>query len=383
MVFTQDDLRKLTADASAQPVLSVYARWDPRDPGNASRTKPAWQVELHNGLLTIAEHLESNGNREHRLAFRELRDRVERELQQLPVEQRGRSVAWFIGIDGKSSQRTCLQVPVRHDAVVWDDRPYIWPLVDATDRGLATGVIHVDGEHVRLLHLEHGKISEPENSTYEVELGGWRTFGASADPNRARSQQRVSPGDQQELQLADQREKMFQTAAAAVSSRLDELGWERIILLAEAKRARRFIDRLPAAAQARIAATLDLNVGYQQPHQIATTLEPLLDELWRKDALAALDTAFDRAGAGGAGAVGPDDTLLALAEGRVARLIIDPDYLFPLETVIPELVGGPVELLGERAVCAAIRTGAQVTALAIADSERLELASGMAAILRY
>ena len=51
--------------------------------------------------------------------------------------------------------------------------------------------------------------------------------------------------------------------------------------------------------------------------------------------------------------------------------------------MVPESIGGPAELLGERAVEAAVGTGAQVTALAAGESEALAEAGGIAALLRY
>ena len=51
--------------------------------------------------------------------------------------------------------------------------------------------------------------------------------------------------------------------------------------------------------------------------------------------------------------------------------------------MVPEAIGGPAELLGERAVEAAIATGAQVTALPTSESAALTEAGGIAALLRY
>jgi predicted hotdog family 3-hydroxylacyl-ACP dehydratase len=51
--------------------------------------------------------------------------------------------------------------------------------------------------------------------------------------------------------------------------------------------------------------------------------------------------------------------------------------------MIPPSIGGPADMLGERAVETAISTAAQVTALPTTASETLRDAGGMVALLRY
>ena len=61
-----------------------------------------------------------------------------------------------------------------------------------------------------------------------------------------------------------------------------------------------------------------------------------------------------------------------------------PDHDFAsAAAMIPPSIGGPSEMLGKRAVEAAIGASAQVTACSTAVSETLRDAGGMAALLRY
>jgi hypothetical protein len=94
--------------------------------------------------------------------------------------------------------------------------------------------------------------------------------------------------------------------------------------------------------------------------------------------------AHQRALAGCAATIGAQETLGALAEGRVDHLVLDTDHDFSsAAAMIPPSIGGPSEMLGERAVEAAIGASAQVTACSMAVSETLRDAGGMAALLRY
>ncbi|MCD6727850.1 MAG: VLRF1 family aeRF1-type release factor [Solirubrobacteraceae bacterium] len=382
-MFTRDDLRALALAEPAHPILSVYARTDPRDPANTARV-PAWEVALRNGLRAVSERLESGEDREQRLAFRALAARVERETIDLGPSERARSLAVFVDAEGDFSQRLSLRLPVRRDVVVWDARPFVSPLVDIADRGAATGVVLVDGERVRLLHVEQGHASEPEDSTYALTLEDWRPYEAYTSPGAGGAHGGVSQADRFDALVEEQRAKLFDGAAVATARRLERLGWERVVVAAEGSMAARFGSAMPAALRSRVAASLDFNPGDSGPAAIAAALEPLLEELWLRDSVAIAELARDRVLAGGAATLGPQDTLSALAASSVDHLLLDPEGDFrDVAGMVPASIGGPPELLGERAVELAISVGARVSALPAGASRALDEAGGMAALLRY
>ena len=382
-MFTREVLRRLATTEPARPTVSIYARTDPRDPANTSST-PAWQVALRNGLGAVSERLEAGDDRDQRLAFRELRERIEEELIGIDPADRARSVAWFLSADGESSERFALQLPVRGDVVVWDARPFVSPLVDIADRGASTEVVLVSSDTVRLLQIEQAEPTEPENSTYELELGDWRPFGGSAAGSHGRGVQTTSHQESYEARVDAQRDQLFDTAAREAARRLDELGWERVVLVSETQVAARFRGALPAPLRERIVAESDLNLLGEEPPVIAEALEPLIEDAWLRRTTALVDLAHDRARAGGAAALGAQETFGSLAEGRVEHLLLDPAHDFSAAAgMIPPSIAGPPELLGERAVEAAIATGAGVTALPVSASDTLDDAEGIAALLRY
>lgn len=382
-MVTREVLQRLAGTTTSRRIVSVYARTDPRDPSNTSST-PGWQVALRNGLAAVGERLEAGDDREDRLAFRDLRERIELELTELEPSERGRSVAVFVDVDGDSSERFVLQLPLREDTVVWDAKPFVSPLVDIADRGAPTGIVLISGDVVRLIQIEQAEPSEPENSTFELELGDWRPFGGTAAGSSGRGVQTTSHQESYEARVDAQRDQLFATAAAATAQRLEQLGWERIVLVSESQVAARFRAALPAIVSERVIAESDLNLVGEEPAAIAEALEPLIDDAWLTRARALADAARERTQAGGAGAVGALETLTSLAEGRVEHLILDPSADFSAAAdMVPEAIGGPAELLGERAVEAAIATGAQVTALPAGDSDALAEAGGIAALLRY
>jgi hypothetical protein len=375
----------LQALATAEPkslVISVHARTDPRDPVNTGGT-PAWLTELRNGLRAISERLESGDDRDTRLGFRTLRTRIEQELSDLTPAERARSVAWFVDLDG-GSERFSLQLPLRRGRIVADTKPFVSPLVDVVDRGAPTGVILVGGDLIRVVHIEQGEATEPEDSSFALTLGDWRPFGGTAGGSPDRGVLSTSHEERYRARVEAQRDRLFATAATETAMRLEALGWERLVLVAEAQLASRFREVLPARARERLIAEADLNLVGAEATAIADAIEPLIEEAWRQRSHALLELAHDRASGGGAASLGAQETLGALAEGRVEHLLIDPDHDFSSAAgMIPPAIGGPADMLGERAVEAAIGTDAEVTALAGDASATLRDAGGMAALLRY
>lgn len=382
-MFARETLRDLAAAEPAGLVVSIYALTDPRDPANTAST-PAWHIAMRNGLRTISERLEAEDDRHDRLAFRGLRERIEQELVDLAPAERARSVAWFLDLDGANSRRFSLQLPLRDNDVVADRKPFVSPLVDIADRGARTGVILVGGDLVRLLQIEQAEPSEPANSIYELSLGDWRSFGGTAGGSPARGLLTVSHQERYEARVDAQRAQLFETAATQTAKRLRDLGWERIVLVSERQVATRFRHALPAEISELVIAEADLNLHGEEPTAIADALEPLIEDAWLTRTTALVKLAHDRARAGGAATLGAQETLGALAEGRVDHLILDPDHDFAQGvTTIPPSISGPADMLGERAVETAIGTAAQVTALPTTASETLRDAGGMVALLRY
>jgi len=331
-MLTQDVLHDLAAAKPTRLVISVHARTDPRDPANTSAT-PTWLIELRNGLGAIADRLERGDDRANRLTFRSLRPRIERDSRELEPAERARSVTWIHDADGQSA-RFSLQLPLRRNVVVADTKPFVSPLVDIADRGAPTGVIVVGSDLIRLVHIEQGEPTEPEDSSFELALGDWRPFGGSAGGSPARGVLTTSHEEHYRARVGAQRQQLFERAASETA--------------------------------------------------IADAVEPLIEDAWARQTGELIEQAYDRARAGGAATIGAHETLAALAEGRVQHLVLDPDHdLSDAAGTIPPSLRVRHELLAERAVEAAIATSASVSAFATERSSTLGVAGGMAALLRY
>jgi hypothetical protein len=369
-------LERLGTTAAGAPVLSIYLRTDPRDPEN-TRAAPAWRSQLTTGLNEIAETLERTGDRESRLAFRSVHERVLDQVGALDGPALGRSLVWFLSFDGTLDERYTARLPLRASLVRLDARPFVSPGVDLVDRGAPAGVVLAGHDRVRVLEWAHGWIDEAADLELEIDRSDWRRYKGSA--GSARQRPTVSHTEHVAARELAQRERFMAKAAGAVAQRIERAGWQRVLLVAVGGLAPRFQLALPAQARERVRAALDLNLLGLPAAEIAARVEPHLAALHRDDALARAEEVRD--------AAGPADVLAALASRQVAQLLIDPLHR-PDVTALPppaeQVLGGAgAEYAGERAVEAALASGAGVTVIGVEEAPALAAADGMLAKLRW
>jgi hypothetical protein len=108
--LSMDQIRDLALRRPGTPVLSLHVRTDPRDPANAAAV-PGWLIELRNSLRMVGREADERESREQRMAARELRERVERDVLALEPAGRGRGLAWFRTADGSVDHRFTLRLP--------------------------------------------------------------------------------------------------------------------------------------------------------------------------------------------------------------------------------------------------------------------------------
>lgn len=372
-----DDLRFLALHEPSESVLTIYARTDARDPANTNHV-PGWLIALRNGLRVLED---SSVPR----PLTELFERVRSQAEALPPAERGRSFAWFVTPDGSLDRRFTLQTPLRRDLVVLDERPFISPLVEVVDRGRTAAVVLVGADAVRLLEWEQGRISEPEDSSWEMSLGDWRDYRGPAGSDPGRGQHTATHSEHFEARVENRQRRFLDGVAGSLARRFDAGGLDRVVVAGEVRMARAFADRLEASGGDRVVEVLDANVDDSVPADLAALVEPVLEDHWRREASAAATAITETARAGGAAVLGAADTLAGLVQGRVERLLLDPDREYSLNGLGPEArhaLDDRDARLAEVAVELAIASGAQVTAVDPSWPGVTE-AGGMLARLRY
>ena len=251
-------------------------------------------------------------------------------------------------------------------------------------RGRPAGLVLVSAEAVRLLHWQDGRVTEPAQSLYEIELGEWRDYDAYVGyPGRSSAGLHVAEFDQR---VREWRQRFLRTTAEAVGAQVAGLGWHRILVVGEPRVTDPFLQQLPEPVSAQVAATVDANLIWEDHAAVAERLDDALREAGLREARALADEAVQRAFAGGEAAIGWPKVADSLIQHRVRHLIVgadaapDPAVLGPYAQAA---LGWPSpQMLVERAVEQAVISGAEVTVLP-ADTPELVRAGGAAAILRY
>lgn len=376
-------IRDLAAQQPGTPVLSIYARTDPRDPANTAAV-PGWQVELRNGLREVSQAAETEEARDQRLALRELRERAEQDMLALDPAGRGRGQAWFLTEDPSLDQRITLRLPPAATLVHWEDRPFVSPLVVVADQGRPAGLVLVSAAAVRLLAWQDGTVTEPAQSLYEIQAGQWRDYDAYAGhAGPAPGGLHVAEFDQR---LAEWRQRFLRATAQSVAEQLTKLDWERILLAGDGPMIRDFADQLPDPLARRVIATVEANLLNEPLSVIADRLGAALDQARIRHGELLVEQAIDRAHSGQAAAIGWPEVMDSLVQHRVRHLLIDPAAEpdpGQLDPQTQDALAWPAPpVLAERAIEQALQSGAQITTLP-ASSPQLAQAGGVAALLRY
>lgn len=375
-MIATEELRTLAAVRSERGVLTLAARTDPRDPANGNGD-PAWWIEVRNGLRDETHRVESSGDHAAKVAFRALRERVERRVAGLDANDCGRSFVWVLSDEPELDRFVTLQLPLDRSEVRWAPRAQVAPLAATNGLGAPAAVVLLGRDAVRVVRWEPGVMTDVDGGRF-TEPPDERDLGDSDVPDR------------RDARVDTHHKQFLRDAAHGATELLGALGAEDVVLAGDPALTRAFCAELPAGLRDRILVTVDANLHEESLAALDHRLEPEILGARRAKAAQAAEDAREHAEAGGRGAVGAADVLRALAEGRVAHLVLDPRAVVAdaaLDPVAAVAVDGAAAEngggLGERAVELALASSARVSVLRVADCEALAQGGGIAAALRY
>lgn len=378
------DLRDLIDHKSEGPVLSVFCRTDPREPSNKGES-PAWGIALKNGLRAVIDAAE--GDRERHETARRLADLAERRMAAITGTDRGRSVALFLSADGSLDRKITFQIPFRKDHVAFDSGAVVWPMIDVIDRGLRTGLVLLSHDHIRLLEWRDGTAHDLEESAWDLELGDWHQYRGTVRPNPQRGRQSISNLAAYGDRVEEWRQRFVKAAAQAIAESARELEFERLVIAADGNGAAEFTEALPDDTRGLVRASVPSNLIDLSAAEAASQLDPHLRDAWRSVINNVAKQAVERMRASDRAAGGADETLLALVEGRVEHLVLDP-YRELDESRLSVGARQAIADAGEASVPEAlvelaIRTDARVSSAGVNEVPWLEKGDGVLALLRF
>jgi release factor family 5 len=356
---TAEQIRELASWEPALGVVSVYLSIDPGDRAGG------WRVELRNGLARLAEATASDEH-DRLVAMRATAERIaarfEGEGPPLP-----RGVVGFVEVAEKPGAERWweTQVAPPASAVHYAERPQLAPLVAIDGLGRRRGVVLASAELVRLLEWAPGRLEELHAWELSIFSRDWRERKAQHPADPARAQGAGSSGrDQFDQRLEHNRRRFLAECRRLAVARGRERGWSELLVFAPGHEAGAFAATADGSApHARICDEVDL--VSVPPGQIEERVAAAVERLEAERSRELVERTLAEAYGGTRASAGRQETIEALAEGRVRCLVFDAG------------------LGAEELVAGALAGGAEIRAVSGEAAERLAEADGVAALLRY
>jgi pyruvate/2-oxoglutarate dehydrogenase complex dihydrolipoamide acyltransferase (E2) component len=378
-------VRELASRSAPHGFLSIYVDASTRGKGIRDAS-----IELKNRLGELERNLAADGPPERLRALREALADLGSELAWLTdaaAPGRGRALFAPLGEGEPTRFSSQMTLPNR---VVYEERPFVHPLLELLDEGRATGAVVAAEDETTIYEWRFGELEEltrlttPESLEAPHERSG--PVGAAPQPQAS-----TPAREQRQARERDRALQLVRKAAAEAKRIGAERGWERFAVSG----GERLTDPLAAELEGEgVRLVRDKrNLAGVGQNELAATLTELLAQDQRERE-AELLREVEEAAHTGRGTLGLSDVLGALNEGRVSHLVYDPHVryvgsvgadgqLYPAGETPP---GGEPTVaetrLTERLVERALATDARVFPVEGA-AEKLSEAQGIGALLRW
>ncbi len=378
MVST-DELKDLLLhqDGSESRMLSLYLNVDQTRPENLNRGfERTWK--------NLRRRIESTIDEDDSEEFQADADAVERFV--LEYRPEGKTLVIFANMSRNFFWSRNLQVATDSE-IYWEARPHIRPLIEAGGEFQRYGVILTDRAQARLFTIFMGAIEEDRQA---LAAAGVRRFNAPGTDHLL-SQMNFQ-------RKAEEHAKWHLKNVAAMMDRvIEEFPFERLILAGPTEAVSELKNLLPERLKRCVVGTVSLPVQATEQEILEKCLN-IMAEHERAAEHAHLDRLFTGAGKNQMAVLGIEDTLRAVMERRVQKLL----YTDKLEVEGAECracaalstggtdtcagCGGPLERVHsfvERLVERVTKDGGTVDMVREQAAEKLNAAGGIGALLRF
>lgn len=370
-------LRDLIEWRSGQGILTVSVHLDPGDRGRA------WQIALRERLRDLEEQTDPHAERR---AFQAAANEILERFPENGAPPDGRGHVGFVELAEKHPKAVwrSMQMGPRRTEVVRAQRPYVRPLVELFAEGPHVGVVLVSADRVRLLEWSLGAIRKLEDWEITLFSLDWRERKAERSIPGQGTRTSASGRDQFDQRLDANRHRFLREVGSLVAAEDSKRRWRHLIAFGVEGFPEELGEGLAGKASNLHVVPHDLVSSKEA--QIAERVGAEVRELNAKRALELVAEVEEAMGAAPGTALGPQESLEALSEGRARHLIFDAQRDYegrPLEAELAyddDRDGLPV---GERLVELAVATDAEVTPVFEEPAAWLDRHDGVAALLRY
>jgi hypothetical protein len=370
-------LKRLIEWRPPNGVLSVYVQVDPAD------RSQGWRIALREQLRALEHETSPHGERR---AFEAAAGEV---LDRFPANgapPEGRGHVGFIELAEKQPTAVwrSMQIGPRRTEAVRYQRPYVRPLVELFSEGPHVGVALVSADRVRLLEWSLGAMRELEDWELTLFSLDWRERKAERSIPGAGSRTSASGRDQFGQRMEANRHRFLREVGSLVGRELADRRWQQVIAFGVEEYPRELADGLGPASERLHTVRHDLVSAPES--EVAERVAEEVEQLNTSRAMELVNQVEEAIGAEPGTALGPQETLEALAEGRARHLVFDAGRDYdgrPLEADLAYDDGTDGVPVGERLVELAVATKAEITPVYEEPAAKLEPHEGVAALLRY
>jgi peptide subunit release factor 1 (eRF1) len=372
-MITEKTLQELAGyEPQETPVVSLYLNVDP-----TQRTTEAYKLRLRGLIKEI-------GRPDLTQDFQAIERYFEHEY-----DWRGRGVAVFSSEEAGFWRTFPLAVPVNRSRLEVGPKPFIRPLVSLYDKYGSFAVALVDRQGARLFDFNMGELIETDGVLGE-EVRRIKKGGGSSRTGASRSGGRG--GAQREREVANQN---LREAAEATTAFFEQKRLKHLLIAGTDETVSQFQELLPKHLQDEIVGTFSADMNANQGEILERSLEIVQVADQRREA-ELVEKAVTGAAKGTNGVIRLDDTLGAVSEGRVQILLVSDGYRAPgfrcrsctyltaQQLSACPFCGGEVQRIDDAVELAIQRVTEQGGSIEmIEDSEEIDRAGGIAAMLRY
>lgn len=364
---SQQLLRELAEWQPPRGVISVYLHIDPADRGGG------WRIELEHGLKKLVDEAESGEDRSAVAAA------VERALARFPGDAphpSGRVQVGFVEVAEKGRDVWHgFQSGLVRSVITREPAPHLGPLVRILERGAPVGVVLLAAEQAQAFEWARGSLAEVGDWELEVASYDWRERKSpQRNPQRDGTGTTAAGRDQHQQRLDASRARFLKELGNLLSGRFGERGWRRIVIFGEGD--------MPALLraglephQAKLVHEVNRDLIRADRAQLSEQIDAEVVAINLQEERDLLERLEEAIGTEAGAALGPQEVLGALEQGRASHLLFDPQDEFEGRDGRPGT---------EVMIALGLMTGAAITP--VEDEQlaaRLAERDGAAALLRY
>jgi peptide subunit release factor 1 (eRF1) len=287
-------------------ILSLYVNVDQSNAANLNR---GFETKVESLFREIAEN--HNSHDDIRQKFENECARVRQFLS--GYVPKGKALVLFSDSQHDFWWQRDLQVELP-TGLRWSQKPWVRPLLEVVEDQDRIGVVLIDKHHARILAVDAGGMDQQAEIVSDVP-----NKHATTGTDHIMSQSQMDRDHVNHVQGHARR------VGDELASVVDRLKLERIVIGGPVEAISVFAASLPKRIQQMIIGTISAPVDASR-ERLLSELRAVQERAEQQDEAKIVDSMITAAMKGDRGVLGLSDTLIAIQEGRVYRLVVSRDF---------------------------------------------------------